>query len=226
MKPRDNHGPCSPRRLSSSRLRRGTAKLITIDEQRRGRQDGGCVRPKPAYHRTESDSSLLSVGGRKRREAKTQQQTVQPAKAEVITTAESRRSARQGWRTASWPSAWQVRTCGKQPITVQRVTRPRSTSVDGRVARTTGHRGTANSKRAAHHHTPDARTGDLDHFGSSRIANIVMCGGQVTIASSSARGRLRGRDEPSQFGFVMKAVVEAGSQRAVGSSQIGEKPRV
>jgi hypothetical protein len=42
----------------------------------------------------------------------------------------------------------------------------------------------------------------------------------MTIASSRARGRLRGRDRPSQFGFVMKAVAEAGSQRAVGSSQI------
>jgi hypothetical protein len=42
----------------------------------------------------------------------------------------------------------------------------------------------------------------------------------MTIASSRARGRLRGRDEPSQFGFVMKAVVEVGSQRAAGSSQI------
>jgi hypothetical protein len=64
------------------------------------------------------------------------------------------------------------------------------------------------------------RAGHLYHFGSSRIANIVMCGGHLTIASSRARGRLRGRDWPSQFGFVMKAEVEADSHRAVGSSQI------
>ena len=76
--------------------------------------------------------------------------------------------------------------------------------------RFTDRRDTANSEGIAHHHSPEMRTGHLDHFGSSRIANIVMCGGHVTIESPRARGRLRGRDWPSQFGFVMKAVVGSG----------------
>jgi hypothetical protein len=41
---------------------------------------------------------------------------------------------------------------------------------------------------------PKRQADGLDHFGSNRIANIAICGGHVTIASSKSQDRLRGRE--------------------------------
>jgi hypothetical protein len=95
---------------------------------------GAYVR-KAAYHRSESGSSLLSVGGRKSREAGVQPRGSKSVKARLVTAAERHCQVRSGWRATSWPSAQRVRTCGKQPITLQKAVPPCSVSVEGRVVK-------------------------------------------------------------------------------------------
>ncbi len=85
---------------------------------------------KAAYRLVESDSFALSIGGRKSREAGLQTRAAKSVTALPLTAAENRWRAHGVWRTASWALTWQVRTCGKQPVVGQKVTRPRSASVE------------------------------------------------------------------------------------------------
>ncbi len=156
---------------------------------------GAYVR-KAAHHSAESGSALLSVDGRKSREAGVQPRGSKSAKARLVTAAERRCQVRNTQRTASWPSAWQVRTSKKQPITMQKAVPPCSVSADGRVEEPKRNQGARNRWRPspAYRHCPEAWAGHLDHCGSNRIAKTVVCGGHQVVASSTARGRLRARE--------------------------------
>ena len=73
----------------------------------------GAYMCKGAYRRSERDSSPPSIGARNSRETATQSRTAGLAMASAFTDAERCYQARSSRRTASWPSARQVRTCGK-----------------------------------------------------------------------------------------------------------------
>ena len=144
--------------------------------------------------RPESVFSPLSIDGRKSREAGLQTRAAKSLTAWPLTAAESRCHAHGVWRTASWALKWQVRTCGKQPIVEQKATSRRSVSVAGRVATSKAITARQADEGAVRSLNPKARAGNLNHFGSSRIATIIKYSDHMPNASSRARGRLRGRD--------------------------------
>ena len=111
--------PCSPR-LANSILAASVA--------------GAYVR-KAACHRTESGSSLLSVGGRKSREVETQPQGPKSVKAMLVTTAERHCPVCSGWRTRLASGVVSGAYARNKPITVQKATPRRSVAVEGRVVK-------------------------------------------------------------------------------------------
>jgi hypothetical protein len=132
--------------------------------------------------RAGSDSTPLHVGGRKSREADLQPKDGESMAAWPFTTPKSQCHTQGGQPTASWTSTWQVRTCGKQPVVGQKATPLRSAPTKGRVAKPQTTTARQTDEGAALRRDSEARTGHLDHFGSSHTTKAVGCGGHVTIA--------------------------------------------
>lgn len=116
---------------------RGAAKCAATGGRRRGRQRGRRVRQKQTYHRAESGSSPLSVGGRKSCEAGVQPRGSKSVNARTVPAAKRRCHTHSACQPASQASKWQARMCSKQPIVGQKAYPPRSTSMEGRVLRIT-----------------------------------------------------------------------------------------